>query len=89
MKRKEALDILYETYDKEKYEVLEGGEDYFVKHDITRYYTVVLRKSDNTTWKICYDSSYEYGLNDYSVEVFEAEKEEITTTVWVPKGKKK
>ena len=82
MDNETALNIIQEEYDEDEYEVIEGGEDGHVKHDVTAYYTIVLRKSDNTHWKIGYHSSYNYGLDEYSVRVEQVKKAEFVQTVW-------
>jgi len=82
MNNETALNIIQEEYDEDEYEVIEVGEDGFVKHDVTAYYIIVSRKSDNTHWKIGYHSSYNYGLDEYSIWVEQVKKVEFVQTVW-------
>jgi hypothetical protein len=82
MNNETALNIIQEEYDEDEYEVIEVGEDGFVKHDITAYYIIVLRKSDSTYWNIAYLSSYNYGLEEDSVRVEQVKKVEFVQTVW-------
>jgi hypothetical protein len=78
-----ALDIITEDYDDADYEVIEDMvDDGHVKHDTTAYYSIVLRKSDNTYWKIRYHTSYNYGFDEHSVDVSQVEKAEVVQTIW-------
>lgn len=78
-----AIDIINEDYDEDDYQFVEGGEDGFVKHDITAYYIIVKQLSDNTFWQVSYHSSYEYGFDEYSVMYHKVKKVEKVTTAWV------
>jgi hypothetical protein len=79
-----ALDLVREDYDDEEYKAIEtdvdGGP---LKHDVTLYYCVYLRKSDNTYWKVFYEYSYNKGLDDSSVTATQVEKKEVVTIEWV------
>lgn len=85
MDEQTALNLVQEDYDEDEYEpVVEGVDDGHFKHDITNYYSIFLRKSDMTYWKIDYNSSYNYGLDEYSISTSQVKKKEIVTTTWVP-----
>lgn len=89
MDNETALDIIREDYDDSEYEVVEGCvDDGHYKHDSTNYYSVVQRLSDKTFWKILFTSSYNYGIDKYSIYTCEVEKKEVITHSWVPKAKK-
>jgi hypothetical protein len=71
----------------EGYEAIEDGVDAgHFKLDITDYYSVFLRKSDNTYWQVNYQISYNYGLDEESIYFYQVEKKEVVTTVWVAKN---
>lgn len=78
-----AISIAKEDYDGDKYQYVESGEDGFVKHDITAYYTVVKQLSDNTFWRISYYCSYNYGFDQDSVMYSKVKAVEKVCTVWV------
>lgn len=84
MDEQTAIDLVLEDYYEDAYEMVEDwvDEGHF-KHDSTHYYNIVLRKGDNTYWKINFISSYEYGLDEYSVYAHQVEKKEIVTAEWV------
>ena len=83
-----ALSIIEEDYDDSEYEIVEDMvDDGHEKHDSTNYYSIVLRKSDNTFWKVSYTISYEDGLDEYSVYASEVEKKQVVTHLWTPKTK--
>jgi hypothetical protein len=86
MDEKTALSIVREDHDEGEYEFIEESvDDGHQKHDATNYYHIVLRKSDNTHWKIGFTCSYNYGLDKYSVYVHQVEKKEVVKVVWVVK----
>lgn len=78
-----AIRIAKEDYDEGNYQYVEGGEDGFVKHDITAYYIIVKQLSDNTFWQISYYSSYNYGFDEYSVSWWKVRAVEKVITSWV------
>jgi len=84
MDDKTALDLVRKDYDDKEYEAIEtrvdGGH---LKHDVTLYYGVYLRKSDNTYWQVFYECSYNYGLDDFSVTANQVEKKEVVKIEWV------
>lgn len=89
MDNETALDIIREDYDDSEYEVVEGCvDDGHSKHDSTNYYSVVQRLSDKTFWKILFTSSYNYGIDEYSIYTCEVEKVEVVRHKWIPKAKK-
>lgn len=89
MDNETALDIIREDYDESEYEVIEDSvDDGHLKHDINKYYHIVQRLSDKTFWKILFMSSYNYGLDEYSIYACEVEKVEVVRHKWVPKIKK-
>jgi hypothetical protein len=86
MDEQTALLLVQEDYNENEYEVVEEWvDDGHEKHDATNYYNIVLRKGDNTYWKINFTSSYNYGLDEYSVYAIQVEKIEVVTTQWVAK----
>ena len=89
MDSKTALAIIYEDYDESEYEVIEDSvDDGHHKHDSTNYYHIVQRLSDKTFWKILFTSSYNYGIDEYSIYACEVEKVEVVRHKWIPKSKK-
>lgn len=79
-----ALDLILEDYDENEYEVVEAYvEDGHAKHDATNYYSIFLRKLDNTYWKVNFIRSYNYGLDEDSVYASQVIKKEVTKTVWM------
>jgi hypothetical protein len=81
-----ALLLLQENYNEDEYEVVEEWvDDGHRKHDSTDYYNIVLRKGDNTYWKINFTASYNDGLDDDSVYAHQVEKREVVTVKWVAK----
>lgn len=83
MEIKTAIAILDEYYNEDEYEIIEDCVDNgHVKHDTTAYYTIVLRKSDNTFWGLNFVSSYSYGREDDSIAVVQVEKTEVVRTIW-------
>jgi hypothetical protein len=83
MELKTAIAILHEDYDEDEYEIIEDCvDDGHVKHDVTAYYTIVLRKSDNTFWQLNWTVSYNWGINDDDVSAIQVKKEEVVKTVW-------
>lgn len=85
MDKQTAIKLVQEDYDENEYELLEFVDDGHFKHDVTRYYSVFLRKTDKTYWRVSFMISYNYGLDDYSVEAYEVKKKEVTTVTWVRK----
>jgi hypothetical protein len=86
MDEKTALLLVREDYNEDEYETIEEWvDDGHSKHDDTNYYNIVLRKGDNTHWKIKFTSSYNNGLDDYSVYALQVEKREVVTVQWVAK----
>ena len=86
MDEKTALLLLRENYNEDEYEAIEEWVDNgHSKHDGTNYYNIVLRKGDNTHWKINFTSSYDNGLDDDSVYAIQVEKREVVTAQWVAK----
>lgn len=84
MDEKTALDLIQEDYEGDEYEVVEDCvDDGHAKHDSTNYYSIFLRKEDNTYWKVSFTFSYNYGLDEYSVMVDQVVKKEVITTEWV------
>ena len=84
MDDKTALDLVREDCDDKEYEAIETDVDGgHLKHDVTLYYCVYLRKSDNTYWQVFYECSYNEGLDNYSVHATQVEKKEVVTTEWV------
>lgn len=78
-----ALELVREDYDGDEYEAVEEYvDDGHAKHDSTNYYSVFLRKSDNTYWRVSYTTSYNYGLDEYSVYANQVVKKEVAKTVW-------
>jgi hypothetical protein len=83
MELKTAIAILDEDYDEDVYEIIEDRvDDGHVKHDVTAYYTIVLRKSDNTFWQLGWTASYTWGIDDDDVSAIQVKKEEVVMTVW-------
>jgi hypothetical protein len=83
MDTKTAIAILHEDYNKDEYEIIEDRVDYWhVKHYTTAYYTIVLRKSDNTFWRLGWVASYNGGIEGVDVDVIQVKKEEVVMTVW-------
>jgi hypothetical protein len=81
-----ALSLVEEDYDENEWEGVEiGVDDGHHKHDATNYYSIFLRKSDNTHWKICFTTSYNYGFDASSVYFYEVTKKEVVKTIWVAK----
>ena len=86
MDEQTALLLVQEDYIGSEYEVIEEWiDDGHRKHDATNYYNIVLRKGDNTYWKINFISSYNNGLDEYSVYACQVEKKEVVTVEWVTK----
>jgi len=86
MDEQTALNMLREDYLYSEYEAVEEWvDDGHQKHDITSYYSIFLRKRDNTFWKVCFLYSYSHGLDEYGVRAFEVEKKEVKTVEWVSK----
>ena len=84
MDDKTALDLVREDYDDKEYEAIETNVDVgHLKHDVTLYYCVYLRKSDNTCWQVFYECSYSEGLDASSVYTVQVEKKEVVTIEWV------
>ena len=84
MDYKTALNLALEEYDDGDYELIEQDVDAgHLKHDVTLYYHVYLRKSDNTYWQVYYSQSYNYGFYEDSVEATQVEKKEVVTFEWV------
>lgn len=78
-----ALELVREDYDEDEYEAVEEYvDDGHAKHDSTNYYSIFLRKSDNTYWKVSFTTSYKYGLDEDSVYTNQVVKKEVTKTVW-------
>lgn len=78
-----ALELVREDYDGDEYEAVEECvDDGHAKHDSTNYYSIFLRKSDNTYWRVSYTISYNYGLDEYSVYAEQVKKKEVIKTVW-------
>lgn len=78
-----ALALITEDYDAAEWQSVEGDVDAgHVKHDITAYYSIFKRLSDNTFWKVSFDISYDYGLDEYSVYSEQVQKVEVITTRW-------
>ena len=89
MDNETALDIIREDYDDSEYKVVEDTvDDGHYKYDSTNYYSVVQRLSDKTFWKILFTSSYNYGIDEYSIYTCEVEKVEVVRHKWIPKAKK-
>jgi hypothetical protein len=87
MDDKTALAIIYEDYDESEYQVVEDQvDDGHYKHDSTNYYSIVQRLSDKTFWKIMFTSSYNWGVDEYSIYSYEVEKKEVVTHSWVTVG---
>lgn len=86
MDEQTALLLVRENYNEDEYGVIEKWvDDGHEKHDATNYYNIVLRKGDNTYWKINFTSSYSYGLDEVSVYAHQVEKREVVTVQWVAK----
>ena len=86
MDEETALLLVREDYNENEYEMIEEWvDDGHSKHDATNYYNIVLRKADNTYWKIDFISSYDYGLDDCSVYAYQVEKREVVTVEWAVK----
>ena len=84
MDNQTALSLVTEDYDDKDYDIIEWGvDDGHVKHDTTAYYSVFLRKSDDTYWKVNYHTSYNYGLDEDNVYGSQVEKKEVVKTIWV------
>ena len=84
MDGKTALDLVREDYDDKEYEAIETNVDGgHLKHDVTLYHCVYLRKSDNTYWQVLYECSYREGLDAFSVTAIQVEKKEVVTIEWV------
>ena len=84
MDDKTALYLVREDYDDKEYEAIETDVDGgHLKHDVTLYYCVYLRKSDNTCWQVFYECSYYDGLDASSVYAVQVEKKEVLTIEWV------
>lgn len=89
MDNETALGIIQEDYDESEYMVMEEWvDDGHSKHDSTNYYSIVQRLSDKTFWKIMFTSSYNNGIDEYSIYTCEVEQKEVITHTWVPKRKK-
>lgn len=81
-----ALNLIQEDYNESDYEPIEEWvDDGHWKHDLTQYYSIFLRKSDNTFWKVSFMSSYNEGLDEDSVEFHGVNKKEVTLIKWVSK----
>ena len=86
MDEQTALLLVQEDYNENEYEMIEECVDEgHSKHDATNYYSIALRKVDNTYWKINFIISYNYGLDEYSVYAYQVEKREVITVKWVAK----
>ena len=86
MDEQTALLLVQEDYNENEYEMIEEFVDEgHSKHDATNYYSIALRKVDNTYWKINFINSYNYGLDEYSVYAYQVEKREVITVKWVAK----
>lgn len=84
MDEQTAIDLIQENYEEDDYEsVEEFVDDGHAKHDATNYYSIFLRKSDNTYWKVSFTSSYNWGLDEASVYASQVNKKEVTKTVWM------
>ena len=84
MDEQTAMSLVKGYYDGGDYEVIVVDvDDGHVKHDSTAYYDVYKRKSDGSFWKVRYSSSYNYGLDDYSISVVQVVEKEVTKTEWV------
>ena len=85
MDEQTALLLVQEDYDDSEWENIEDCVDNgHSKHDATNYYSVFRRLSDNTYWMVHFTTSYNYGLDGYSVFAQQVRKEEVVTTKWVP-----
>jgi len=88
MKHETALSLVMGDFCDTEFLIVEDTEDNgHYKHDSTDYYTVALRKSDNSYWMINFVMSYSYGLDEDSLHILEVEKVEVTRTEWKTKGK--
>ena len=84
MDDKTALDLVWEDCDDKEYEAIETNVDVgHLKHDVTLYYGVYLRKSDSTYWQVFYECSCSEGLDASSVYTVQVEKKEVLTIEWV------
>ena len=84
MDEETALMLVQEDYNPEEYEEIERWvDDGYFKHDCTCYYSIFLRKSDNTYWKVNFMSSYRDGLDEYSTYANQVEKKEVVKTMWM------
>ena len=81
-----ALVTKDEHSDYDSYEFLvEGADDGFVKHDITAYYSVVKDKRNGELWRINYQVSYNYGLDEHNIYFYPVIAKEVVTTVYTIK----
>jgi len=84
MDEQTALLLVQEDYNADEYGVIEEWiDDGHSKHDATNYYIIVLRKGDNTYWKINFTCSYNWGFEEDSVYAYQVEKREVVTVEWV------
>jgi hypothetical protein len=85
MDEQTALALVQEDYSGEEYESVEEWVDAgHHKHDTTNYYSIFRCKSDNTHWRVNFQSSYNEGLDTYSIYAYQVEKVEVVKTQWVP-----
>ena len=88
MKHETALSLVTGDFCSTEFLIVEDTVDNgHHKHDSTDYYTVALRKSDNSYWMIHFVMSYNWGLDEDSLDILEVEKVEVTRTEWKTKDK--
>lgn len=82
MDEETALMLVQEDYNPEEYEVIESWVDAGnFEYDRACYYSIFLRKSDNTYWKVIF--YYSQSLGGYNTYAHQVEKEEVVKTMWV------